>query len=263
MKIAVYAICKNEEKFVRDWLDNIRDADYVRLTDTGSTDGTLDAFHGHVSPSRDIKLCFAHVMPFRFDVARNAALANVPADADVCISLDLDERLSRGWRQMIERNWEPNTGRFNVEYVRETLQPFAINTRVHARSGYYWREPCHEGLYPWMRQDVIVDVPELKIFHYPDETKSRSQYLEILAWALDEEPWNLRRIFYYARELLMMQEFEKAAGWFRKYIEIDELNETPPWYENKQARAMLELAEGALRELSERDQKKRRSPSEG
>lgn len=261
MKIAVYTICKNEEKHIRDWIANVSDADYVCLADTGSSDGTFRIFkdfatlRGRGEPHYVASQI--SVQPFRFDTARNAALALVPPDVDVCISLDLDERLCRGWRQMIEQEWEADTGRLNVEYVRETLAPFAINTRVHARSGYYWKEPCHEGLYPWMRPtDIIKDVPMLKIFHYPDETKSRGQYLELLAWALHEEPWNLRRIFYYARELLMMQEYEKAAGWFRKYIEIDELNEIPPWYENQQARALLQLAEGALREQSERGRQK-------
>lgn len=245
IKIAVYTICKNEEKFVKNWLDNTRDADYVCVTDTGSTDGTFALLNSRGYAVRRFQI---GVLPFRFDIARNAALANVPADADVCISLDMDERLSRGWRRMIEQEWKAGMGRFNVEYVREGLAPFAINTRVHARSGYYWREPCHEGLYSWMRKDVIKDVPMLKIFHYPDKEKSRGQYLELLAWALDEEPWNLRRIFYYARELLMQGDYKRAADWFRKYVEIDTLNETPPWYENEQARALLQIAEGAMAE---------------
>lgn len=255
MKVAVYAIMKNEGKHISDWLDSTADADVRVLCDTGSTDG--GPFHARLldRQSPPVHTVSINVMPFRFDIARNAALAMVPDDVDVCISLDLDERLCRGWRQMLELEWK-GADRLNVEYVREGLAPFAINTRVHARSGYYWREPCHEGLYPWMRKtDRIKDVQMFKIFHYPDTTKSRSQYAEMLAYALDEEPWNLRRMFYYAREMLLLHKYETARDWFKKYVEIDTLNEIPEWYENQQARALLALAEGAIKERDARQNK--------
>ena len=39
-KVCVYAICKNEAKFVRRWMDSMREADWVVVLDTGSDDGT-------------------------------------------------------------------------------------------------------------------------------------------------------------------------------------------------------------------------------
>ena len=41
-KICVYAICKNEIKFIDKWLDNMSEADYIVVLDTGSTDGTYE-----------------------------------------------------------------------------------------------------------------------------------------------------------------------------------------------------------------------------
>ena len=35
-KVCVYAICKNEAKFVRRWMDSMREADWVVVLDTGS-----------------------------------------------------------------------------------------------------------------------------------------------------------------------------------------------------------------------------------
>lgn len=40
MKICVYAICKNERKFLDMWIDAVSEADCVCVLDTGSTDGT-------------------------------------------------------------------------------------------------------------------------------------------------------------------------------------------------------------------------------
>ena len=40
-KIAIYAICKNEEKFVDKWVESMLEADYICVMDTGSTDNTF------------------------------------------------------------------------------------------------------------------------------------------------------------------------------------------------------------------------------
>lgn len=41
-KICVYAICKNEEQFVDRWMDSVNEADMVVVTDTGSTDQSVE-----------------------------------------------------------------------------------------------------------------------------------------------------------------------------------------------------------------------------
>ena len=41
-KICVYAICKNEEKFVDSWVDSMSEADKIIVLDTGSSDKTVE-----------------------------------------------------------------------------------------------------------------------------------------------------------------------------------------------------------------------------
>lgn len=43
LKIAIYAICKNELQFVDKWFMSMLEADYICVLDTGSTDGTYEA----------------------------------------------------------------------------------------------------------------------------------------------------------------------------------------------------------------------------
>ena len=38
------------------------------------------------------------VRPWRFDIARNATIALIPDDVDVCCSMDMDMFLDPGWR---------------------------------------------------------------------------------------------------------------------------------------------------------------------
>ena len=39
-KVCVYAISKNEEKFVERWVNSMKEADEIYVLDTGSTDNT-------------------------------------------------------------------------------------------------------------------------------------------------------------------------------------------------------------------------------
>ena len=41
-KVCVYAISKNESKFVDRWIDSMQEADKIFVLDTGSTDATVD-----------------------------------------------------------------------------------------------------------------------------------------------------------------------------------------------------------------------------
>ena len=41
MKVCVYAISKNEEKFVKRWVNSMNESDKIFVLDTGSTDNTV------------------------------------------------------------------------------------------------------------------------------------------------------------------------------------------------------------------------------
>ena len=111
MKIAVYAISKNESMFVERFCEAAKDADIILIADTGSTDNTVELGKKHGAVVHNI--C---VSPWRFDIARDTALTLLPADIDVCISLDLDEVLQPGWREEIERVWKEDTTRLRYKF---------------------------------------------------------------------------------------------------------------------------------------------------
>lgn len=73
LKVCVYAICKNEEKFINRWVDSMSEADYIVVLDTGSTDNSLSKLR-----ARGIDVHQKVISPWRFDVARNIALNFVP-----------------------------------------------------------------------------------------------------------------------------------------------------------------------------------------
>src|SRR5262245_5720903 len=112
MKVAVYAIALNEEMHADRWADSAADADCRVVADTGSTDATVARLR-----ASGVDVHAISIRPWRFDRAREASLALVPADADVCICLDLDEMLLPGWRAALEAAWKPDTTRLRHPFV--------------------------------------------------------------------------------------------------------------------------------------------------
>ena len=137
MKIAVYAIALNEAKHAKRWADATKDADIRIVADTGSTDGTQELLRAEGVIVYDIS-----VKPFRFDDARNASLALVPADIDMCLSLDLDEIPDEDLFKEIKKAWTPEINRMWLTW--ETGFEWQNNNRLHSRQGYRWVKPCHE-----------------------------------------------------------------------------------------------------------------------
>lgn len=98
MKIYVYAIAKNEQKFAARWYESVKEADGVFVLDTGSDDDTVKILEKLGATVKTEK-----IQPWRFDTARNRALSLVPDDADICVSVDIDEVFLPGWRQKLEK----------------------------------------------------------------------------------------------------------------------------------------------------------------
>jgi hypothetical protein len=219
MKIAAYAISKNEEQFVKRFCESAKEADVILIADTGSTDNTVQLAKECGATVHDI--C---ISPWRFDKARDAALALLPRDVDVCISLDLDEELQPGWREEIERVWNEDTTRLRYKYDWGQGVEFYYE-KIHHRHGYHWHHPCHEYPVPDLRtKEVYAQSDKLLVIHKPDPTKSRGQYLDLLSVAIAEDPRCPRNAFYYARELTFYEKWIEAVVALNKYLDMPEAN---------------------------------------
>ncbi len=215
MKIAVYAISKNEEQFVERFCASAKDADLILIADTGSTDNTKNWAAMGGAAVHDI--C---ITPWRFDLARNAALALIPRDIDICISLDLDEVMEPGWREEIERVWTPETTRLRYQFDWGCGIKFYYE-KIHARHGYRWHHPCHEYPVPDARIDEVwAHTDKLLVSHHPDPTKSRGQYLDLLKVAVTEDPNCPRNAFYWARELTFHARWQEAIDALHRYLAL-------------------------------------------
>ena len=214
MKIAVYAIAKNEAMFVERFCNAAKDADLIFIADTGSTDDTVKLAKKHGASVGNI-----FISPWRFDDARNAALAMLPQDIDVCVSLDLDEELQPGWREEIERVWTEGTTRLRYKFDWGAGIAFYYE-KIHARKGYRWHHPCHEYPVPDRITEQWAQTDMLLVIHKPDPTKSRGQYLDLLRVSIEEDPGCPRNGFYYARELSFHSRWVEAIVQGMRYLAL-------------------------------------------
>jgi len=214
MKIAVYAIALNEAKFAQRFCDAASDADLIFVADTGSTDGTQELLRECGAEVVNI-----HIKPWRFDDARNATLALLPADVDVCVSLDLDEVLQPGWREEIERAWVPGTNRLRYGFDWGCGIAFQYE-KIHARHGFRWFCPVHEYPVPDRTVEHYANTDMLMVIHKPDPTKSRGQYLDLLRASTEENPTECRNAFYYARELSFHSKWQEAIAQAERYLAL-------------------------------------------
>jgi Flp pilus assembly protein TadD len=214
-RIIVYTIAKNEEQFVDRWAASCADADYRFIADTGSTDATVE-----LAERAGIKVQHLSIDRFRFDDARNAALALLP-EADVVISLDMDETLAPDWRANLEAAWTPGTTRLTYGYVWAFLngKPDVVffSDKIAGRHTHRWLHPVHEILIPTV-PEVVSRCEPILIEHRPDPLKPRGQYLGLLELAVAEAPNDDRSLHYLAREYFFRGCYREAIERFHRHL---------------------------------------------
>ncbi len=217
MKIYVYAIAKNEEKFAQRWMASMAEADGAYVLDTGSRDGTAER----------LRALGAHVRtevfePWRFDVARNASMDLVPADADILVCTDLDEVLLPGWRKALEAAWRPGCTTARYEYVW-SFNPDGsdgvkyLYEKVHRPGVCRWTHPVHEVL-AYSVPKVYCDVPGMRLEHHPDPSKSRGEYLRLLELSVAESPEDDRNRHYLGREYMFRGMWDQAVETLKAHL---------------------------------------------
>ncbi|MCI8569248.1 MAG: glycosyltransferase [Bacilli bacterium] len=220
MKICVYAISKNEEKFVKRWYESMKEADEIYVLDTGSTDNTVNELK-----KLGVNVYQEIISPWRFDTARNKSLDLVPKDTDVCICTDLDEIFVSGWRQEIEKFWtkETTNARYNYNWSLDEFGKPKVNfyiEKMHSRDNFIWTHPVHEVLkYKGTNQHSIT-IDSITLNHYPDHKKSRSSYLKLLELSVKEDPEDDRNMHYLGREYMFNQLHDKCIKTLKKHLKL-------------------------------------------
>lgn len=221
MKICVYAIAKNESKFIERWYNSVKEADYICVLDTGSSDDTFEKLK-----NLNILTKQKQYKQFRFDTARNDSMELIPEDASVCVCVDMDEILIPGWSKTLKSKWRDNytqarfryTWNFNPDNSEGIV---FMSEKIHKNKLFKWTHPVHEILTPTSNvENNIIDIPEIRVLHYPDPTKSRSNYLPLLELSIKENPNDDRNMHYLGREYMYHGMYDKAIEILNKHLKL-------------------------------------------
>ena len=220
MKVVVYAITKNESKFVNRWCDSMSEADEIYVLDTGSDDDTVKLFK-----DRGVNVIVKEIKPWRFDAARNESLAMVPADADICVCTDLDEVFKPGWRALVEEAWKEDTNRLRYVFnwsLSEDDRPLIsfYGEKIHSRHGYKWTHPVHEILQYDGDNEKFELTDKVVLNHYPDSSKSRGSYLPLLELSVLEDPEDDRNMHYLGREYMYYSRWNECIDTLIKHLNL-------------------------------------------
>lgn len=230
MKIVVYAIAKNEAKFVNRWVDSMDEADGIVVLDTGSTDNTVDLLK-----KRKVLVKTKRYKKWRFDKARNDSIKLIPKDTDICVCTDLDEVFESGWRKKLETIWQKNTTRclYTYNWALDGDKPLVsfIAEKIHSLKDYQWIYPVHEVLKNINNNENVVKNESIVLNHYPDNKKSRSNYLKLLELSVKEEPNNDRHLHYLGREYMYYKKWNKCIDTLIKHLKLP----TSVWKDERSA----------------------------
>jgi len=220
VKVVVYAISKNEEKFVNRFCKSMSEADSIYVLDTGSTDNTVKLLK-----ENGVNVLVSEINPWRFDVARNESLSMVPDDVDVCICADLDEVFVPGWRSELEKIWYDGLNRLRYVYnwsLDSNDKPIVsfYGEKIHSRKGYKWTHPVHEVLEFDGDDEKFLLTEKIIINHYPDSSKSRGSYLPLLELSVKECPEDDRNMHYLGREYMYYSRWNDCIETLIKHLNL-------------------------------------------
>ena len=219
--VAVYTIALNEAAHAERWANSAVDADYRIVADTGSTDDTVELL-----TRAGVTVHRIAVRPWRFDVARNTAMALIPSDAEVCLSMDMDEFLEPGWRPKLEAAWMPDATALHCRLaLRSHIDDPAAKTwpakKFHARWGYRFKRAVHEALFFTNGEEVARDCADLLVHHVQDRSKdTRAQYLPLLEVAYQEDPDDSQICFWLGRDYMWANRLDAGVEVLRRYLAL-------------------------------------------
>ncbi len=220
MKIAIYAISKNEIKHVDRFMDSIPKGVPVFVLDH-STDGTTERLRARGAVVDTTPLL---VKPFRFDGGKNAALSLVPKDFDWVLNVDLDEVVSPNALDIFSLI-EPD-----ATLVRHLYRPDGATDRIrhecrlHRRDAYKWKLPIHERLHcVYVTGEKIQAIDDLLLTQFPDRDR-RHTWCDRLLAAVKDYPNEPRLRMLCGRDLFFDGRYHEALEQFGVFLKLSRAN---------------------------------------
>lgn len=239
MNPIIYTIAKNESHNVAGFME-AAEGSQVYVLDTGSTDDTVDLLkkHGAIVEQKVIT-------PWRFDTARNEALALVPKDK-LCVSLDLDERIESGWQAKLKDEWNPKANFGNYRYIGQWLDKEktvpaveSARTRIHTANGFHWERVVHEIPVADDPSSVLACDTSILVKHFSND--AQRNYAPLLTTILESNPNDADARLQRGGEFAQKHEWENALIDYQAWLKLT-ANDNRPVMRYRRATTHIAMA---------------------
>lgn len=230
MKIVIAAICKNESKNVKRWVNQSLEADAIFVHDTGSDDDTFSqaSFELIKSGHKRYNVSRQEFDKVDFSKFRNALLSNILRDCpnfDYVFYVDFDEILEPGWRAKLENHLHNDSGKIIVHRYENPGRYLTQLERVFKlQSPGKWVKRLHEGFVfdddkynhnLTIASDIILE-------HQSDRSSEKLQmYDSIIMSCVKIDPRHF--LYFYFESIYTLKEYDRfLTEWVLNQEQIEE-----------------------------------------
>ena len=226
MKIAISAICKNEEKNIESWIKSFNKADDIVVCDTGSSDRTVE-----ILKQNNIKVKERIFNPFYFDEARNYALSLIGEDIDWVICPDIDERLNNGWREDLEKIIKENPSATSIRCKTMVLESDGSwkeykegNKKIFKNKIYIWHQHIHE--YPkCLINEKEIETDKIILYHYQSNCEEKDKkYTQMCIEEYNKDNKNYHVLWFVIQHYNRVKNWDEVIKYSQEYIKHAEYN---------------------------------------
>lgn len=215
-KIGLVMIVKNESRSLDKCLSLAKKlVDEIYITDTGSTDDTVEIARRHGAHMSEFQWCDD------FSAARNYALEQSPCDWNLL--LDADEYLISGTKKDIQRFIDPGTHIGAIERhdsyreANEEVSQSCVYTTRLIPKGTFYTGRVHEQI------ESALPIARLPLVFEHDgylQSGKGERNLKILLDELKESPDDSYILYQIARTLWVGKEYERANPYFERFYRL-------------------------------------------
>lgn len=223
-KVSLCMIVKNEETILERCLNSVVSiADQIIITDTGSTDKTVEIASRFTSEIKHFKWIDD------FSAARNFCEAT--ATNEYIMTWDADNILLEESLPFILKLKEDNFNDLDLIYGSWIVE-FSLDKKpikvlkkplFFKKDLFYWESPIHNNLIQKDRSDTVKQkrFNQIKFTHHKDLNEKKHRYKQtrnILEKELAKKRKNPRLLFFYGEALLFDKEYESSVKVFIEYL---------------------------------------------
>ena len=226
MKIDSVIIIKNEEKNIEKLINQFLEySNEIHITDTGSTDNTLEIIQKYVQEYKNV---FLHhfIWINDFGAARNYCMTCYDCHADYQFWCDADDYMNDKLIETLKKFSNEDNLNDDIYYIKYKITGNRFINRqslLRVNAHLKWYDPIHEYIrvYTTNTQNLTYFDNGSNLIHNPSNTYNHCERNLNIFLNMEKNNYKFtkRNLYYFGRELSNNKLYEKSKEIFKKCID--------------------------------------------